>query len=189
MELCSMLYDSLDGRGFGENGYMYCHGWVPSLFTWNYHNIISSYNIHRYIHRYTPKQNQEFNLKKIIKILAPQSMKEHISFVLSHQVLSYRPPEETTCVCSCTYTCPHIYTCLFVCVSVRLAHISVIQCNSTLLLHLLFLQLKLKNSLLENILLALGFIQLTLLNFFKYNLKIKLHYVSFLCVSWLFSTW
>ena len=26
MELCSMLYDSLDGRGFGENGYMYCHG-------------------------------------------------------------------------------------------------------------------------------------------------------------------
>ena len=24
----------------GENGYMYIYGWVPSLFTWNYHNIV-----------------------------------------------------------------------------------------------------------------------------------------------------
>ena len=23
----------------GENGYMYMYGWVPSLFTWNYHSI------------------------------------------------------------------------------------------------------------------------------------------------------
>ena len=25
----------------GENGYMYMYGWVHSLFTWNYHNIIN----------------------------------------------------------------------------------------------------------------------------------------------------
>ena len=25
----------------GENGYMYTYGWVPSLFTRNYHNIVS----------------------------------------------------------------------------------------------------------------------------------------------------
>ena len=28
-------------EGFGENGYMYMYGWVPSLFTWNYHNIVN----------------------------------------------------------------------------------------------------------------------------------------------------
>ena len=38
MELCSMLCGSLDGSR--ENGYMYLYGWVPSLFTWNYHNIV-----------------------------------------------------------------------------------------------------------------------------------------------------
>ena len=27
--------------GLGENGYMYMHGWVPSIFTWNYHNIVN----------------------------------------------------------------------------------------------------------------------------------------------------
>ena len=25
----------------GENGYMYVYGWVPSLFIWNYHNIVN----------------------------------------------------------------------------------------------------------------------------------------------------
>ena len=25
----------------GENGYMYTYGWVPSLFTWNYHSIVN----------------------------------------------------------------------------------------------------------------------------------------------------
>ena len=24
----------------GENGHMYIYGWVPSLFTWNYHSIV-----------------------------------------------------------------------------------------------------------------------------------------------------
>ena len=28
-------------RSLGENGYMYIYGWVPSLFTWNYHNIVN----------------------------------------------------------------------------------------------------------------------------------------------------
>ena len=27
------------GGELGENGYMYMYGWVPLLFTWNYHNI------------------------------------------------------------------------------------------------------------------------------------------------------
>ena len=41
MELCSVLCGSLDGRGVcGENGCVYMYGWVPSLFTWNYHNIV-----------------------------------------------------------------------------------------------------------------------------------------------------
>ena len=28
-----------------ENGYMYMYGWVPFLFTWNYHNIVNQYKI------------------------------------------------------------------------------------------------------------------------------------------------
>ena len=27
-------------ESLGENEYMYMYGWVPSLFTWNYHNIV-----------------------------------------------------------------------------------------------------------------------------------------------------
>ena len=43
------------GRRFeGKNGYMYMHGWVPSLFTY-YHNIV--------LIAYTPMQNKK--LKKI----------------------------------------------------------------------------------------------------------------------------
>ena len=55
-----MLCGSLDGKGvwgrmdtlictaeslrcLGENGYMDMHGWVPSLFTWNYHNTFMGY--------------------------------------------------------------------------------------------------------------------------------------------------
>ena len=29
------------GEGFGENGYIYMCGWVPLLFTWNYHSIVN----------------------------------------------------------------------------------------------------------------------------------------------------
>ena len=28
-------------RCLGKNGYMYLCGWIPSLFTWNYHNIVN----------------------------------------------------------------------------------------------------------------------------------------------------
>ena len=28
-------------RSLGENGYVYMYGWVPSLLTWNYHNIVN----------------------------------------------------------------------------------------------------------------------------------------------------
>ena len=42
MELWSMLCGSQDGRGsLQENGYIYMYGWVPSPFTWNYHNIVN----------------------------------------------------------------------------------------------------------------------------------------------------
>ena len=42
MELCSMWCGSLDGRRvWGENGHMYMYGWIPLLFTWNYHNIVN----------------------------------------------------------------------------------------------------------------------------------------------------
>ena len=27
--------------GLGESAYMYMYGWVPSLFTWNYHNTVN----------------------------------------------------------------------------------------------------------------------------------------------------
>ena len=37
----SVLRGSLDGRGVWGNGYKYMHGWVPLLFTWNYHNIVN----------------------------------------------------------------------------------------------------------------------------------------------------
>ena len=40
-EVCSMLCGSLDGKAvWGENGHVYMCGWVPSLFIWNYHNIV-----------------------------------------------------------------------------------------------------------------------------------------------------
>ena len=39
----SAVWGSLDGRGVGENGYMYVYGWVPLWCTWNYHKLLSSY--------------------------------------------------------------------------------------------------------------------------------------------------
>ena len=62
MDLCTLLYlkwitnkDLLNSTGtllsvlwqpgwegsLGENGYMYMYGWIPSLFIWNYHNIVN----------------------------------------------------------------------------------------------------------------------------------------------------
>ena len=28
------------GVGLGQSGYKYMYGWVPSLFSWKYHNIV-----------------------------------------------------------------------------------------------------------------------------------------------------
>ena len=39
----------------GENEYMFTYGWVSSLFTWNYHNIV---------HQFIPKQNKTFKVEK-----------------------------------------------------------------------------------------------------------------------------
>ena len=43
MELYSMLYANLDGsRVWGRRDtYIYMYGWIPSLFNWNYHNIVN----------------------------------------------------------------------------------------------------------------------------------------------------
>ena len=39
--LCSALCGSLDGRGFGDDGYRHTCGWDPPLFTCNYHSIVN----------------------------------------------------------------------------------------------------------------------------------------------------
>ena len=38
--LVSIIWQPGWEEGLGENGYMYMYGWVPSLFTGNYHNIV-----------------------------------------------------------------------------------------------------------------------------------------------------
>ena len=56
MELCWVLCGSLDGKGIcGENGYMYMYDWVPSLFTWNYGNIVN---------QLCPNTDKKFKRKK-----------------------------------------------------------------------------------------------------------------------------
>ena len=46
MKLCSMLWASLGGRGVcEENRYLYIYGWVPLLFSWNYHNIVNQLSV------------------------------------------------------------------------------------------------------------------------------------------------
>ena len=44
--------------GWGENERMYTDGWIPSLFTWNYHNIVIGS---------TPVQNKKFKVNKTQK--------------------------------------------------------------------------------------------------------------------------
>ena len=39
MELCSMFVAAWMGGEFG--GYMYTHGWIPLLSTWNYQNVVN----------------------------------------------------------------------------------------------------------------------------------------------------
>ena len=41
MELCSMLYGSLDGRGVWGRMDTCIDGWVSWMFIWNYHNIVN----------------------------------------------------------------------------------------------------------------------------------------------------
>ena len=46
--LLSIMWQPGWEGSLGENGYMYVYRWVPSLFTWNYHNIIN-YKIKRFL--------------------------------------------------------------------------------------------------------------------------------------------
>ena len=46
MELCSILYGSLDGRGFfffwGDGKWIHVYAWLsPSLYIWSYYNIVN----------------------------------------------------------------------------------------------------------------------------------------------------
>ena len=54
----------------GENGYMHMYGWVPSLFTWNCHNIVN------WLY---PIQNRKFKRKKkgIQIVCMPQKSEVH----------------------------------------------------------------------------------------------------------------
>ena len=62
MELYPMLPASLDGgEGEGENGSLYLNDWVPSLFPWNYLNIV-----HQLYPQYKIK-SLKFKIKKILQ--------------------------------------------------------------------------------------------------------------------------
>ena len=39
--LLNVMYQPGWEQGLGENRYMYMYGWAPSIFTWNYHNIVN----------------------------------------------------------------------------------------------------------------------------------------------------
>ena len=45
-ELCSMLCGIMDEGVWGENRYTYMYSWVPSVFTWNCHNIVNRLSVH-----------------------------------------------------------------------------------------------------------------------------------------------
>ena len=38
--LLNVLWQPGWDGSLGDNGYMYMYGWVPLLFTWNYHNVV-----------------------------------------------------------------------------------------------------------------------------------------------------
>ena len=44
-ELCSMLCGIMDEGVWGENTYTYMYSWVPSVFTWNCHNIVNRLSV------------------------------------------------------------------------------------------------------------------------------------------------
>ena len=59
------------GGEFGdENGYMCMSGWVPSLFTWNYHNIVIGYNQYKIKSFFFLKKNRS----KCMKIIRSKDM-------------------------------------------------------------------------------------------------------------------
>ena len=49
------------GGEFGENGHVYTYGWVPSLFTWGYHNIANQVYLNKF---WILKIKLNLNLKK-----------------------------------------------------------------------------------------------------------------------------
>ena len=57
-----MLFASLDGgEGEEENGSLYLNDWVPSLFTWNYLNIV------RQLYPQYKIKSLKFKIKKILQ--------------------------------------------------------------------------------------------------------------------------
>ena len=56
--LLSVMWQPGRYGSLGENGYMYMYGWVPLLFTWNYHNIVN---------QLYPNTKQKVQKKKYVK--------------------------------------------------------------------------------------------------------------------------
>ena len=55
------------GEGsLGENGYMCMCGWVPSLFTWNYHHIVNQLYLNRKLKVFYTNQNRPIPLSQRI---------------------------------------------------------------------------------------------------------------------------
>ena len=85
--LLNVMWQSGWEGSLGENGYMYIYGWVPSLFTWNSHNIVSwlklQYKIK--IKKQTNKQTkitQEFSNPMIKSKSLRQPYKAHHGLAL-----------------------------------------------------------------------------------------------------------
>ena len=69
--LLNAMWPSGQEGNLGENGYMYMYGWVPSLFTWNHHNIVyQSAILQCKIKRLKKKKNEKASF---LKCKEPQS--------------------------------------------------------------------------------------------------------------------
>ena len=66
----------------GENGHVCIYGWVPSLFTWNYHNIV----------------NQLYpNTNKKLKDCMQKDTNLHLWFYMQQSILGHCPDPSLMC--------------------------------------------------------------------------------------------
>ena len=57
------------GVGLGQNGYKYMYGWVPSLFSWKYHNIVKQLypNTKENVQKEKKKKSKWMNLEQTLR--------------------------------------------------------------------------------------------------------------------------